>query len=81
MSRKNVAAVSFRIIDRIDNFPKDEQVAALAVLFLYATRTLKLSPSHLFDIASKISNIDNLFKDEQDRSFDGIKAYFEGEIK
>jgi len=80
VSKQNTAKVVMRLLDRMQDFPKHEQVAAVACLFLLLIKQLKLSPSYLLSIASHITATKKLFKSEEDKVFYAVEAYIEGEI-
>lgn len=80
VSRNNTAKVTLRLLDRMQDFPPHEQVAAVAVLHALIARELKLSPTTLHNLANNITQFDRLFKDDDDKTFDAIAAYVKGEL-
>lgn len=81
VSRVNTAKVCMRLLDRLQDFPKNEQVAAVATLFVILSRELSISPQRLSDTALNITQFETMFQDEQDKVFDAVAAYVRGELK
>lgn len=80
VNRGKTAKVVYRLMDRLQTFPKEEQVAAVAVLFCLMARVLGVRPDYLHDIALKITKIDEEFPTEGDRTFLALQDYIQGEI-
>ena len=80
VSRTNTAKVAYRLLDRMQDFPAEEQVAAVAVLYYILSQELSLPPATLFNVAKKITRRENLFKDEQDKVFDALGDYVANEV-
>ena len=74
---KRVANASMAALNSIQDYPADEQLAAVGVLFLVLTKRFGIQPDNVLNC------VDNMIKDSKRydlATFQGITEYFKQEI-
>lgn len=65
------------VLDHIQNYPKDTQIMASAVLFLCLCSQFEVRPSHILNCASNMVRKSGGYSQA---NFEAVKAYLKNEI-